>query len=697
MDDAHIIADSSSITWLPIVFTFSFTGRELQKQPLTTLSERFERLDIKLLTDYHTAFTTHVISKKRNTAKGLQALINGKYIVTETFLDAIDEVTEVLHDAGAAGSCPLEEDFDKHWPEAMRHLPPPGGEPVQHPDAAYAPDLGRKDVFDGYIFVFYEQVQFNNLLAPITNGSGKALLHVVTPGKSEVDDFIRYVKSVAGEKGLGSFEDGSEGKGVVLVRYIPSKGEHIGWYTVFFREVSMRLDHRPIEQSEFLEAILINDASILRRSLEAEPTPQPRESQRPSQVGRDDLANGHAVESAACHEQELPQQSNNYSRPATRRPITRSKVKRRFAGFDGDDAGMDEPSKDPRHGLGQPPVSEEEDGLFVSDEVGNSQEQRGHRTEKTSRKRQASALPQEDVMEALAPAVVRFKRQQMESGRRFASPSPAPDSTLTSHHDPKKGKAEIDVLAMAAQHCQEEEARAQAEKDDLARLPDDVDLSEIRRLNLVEEMEVRQPAGPRTRDRDVAEGRWNPKWNGMKNFKKFRQRGETMGRQPARIIVQLTEAKDKEYGVGDDYWLEDKSTHGKSKGSASFSVSEPHGPMDWDPLSSERPRRWVGAEASGTIEEEETDEQDAEMVDASHSRLGSAPRTRQTRLQAAKEVGKSQSSSRASASGRHKRPSPGSDGSGPPHKRPKQAPKGMGVVEVDDSDDDLQFRFGTRR
>ena len=76
-----------------------------------------------------------------------------------------------------------------------------------------------------------------------------------------------YVKGVAGEKGLGEFEDGSEGKGVVVVKFNPSKGAGTEWYAEFSRQIAQVLDHRLIEQNEFLDAILGNDASVLRRPL----------------------------------------------------------------------------------------------------------------------------------------------------------------------------------------------------------------------------------------------------------------------------------------------------------------------------------------------------------------------------------------------------------------------------------------------
>ena len=123
-------------------------------------------------------------------------------------------------------------------------------------------------MFEGYTFVFYERRQYDNLQLPIFEGGGKALIHEARPYQTTVDEFVGLVKKDAGEKGLGSFEDGSEGKGVVVVRFNPVKGTGSDWYADFNNQVSLRLDHRLIEQNEFLDAILGNDASVLRRPLE---------------------------------------------------------------------------------------------------------------------------------------------------------------------------------------------------------------------------------------------------------------------------------------------------------------------------------------------------------------------------------------------------------------------------------------------
>lgn len=259
-------ANSSSITWRPVVLSFSFTIKELKANPMPSLRENLEPLDIKVLVEYIRESTTHVVARKRNISKCLQALINGKYIVDHTFIDAIINVTKSEND----GISPLESDFESNWPNELEHLPPRGSELTERTSDAYAPDPARQEIFDGYTFIFCDQSQFENLLGPITNGRGKALLRQVDPSKTKLEDFIRYVKDVAGEKGLGEFEDGSEGKGVVVVRYQPAKGPASDWYADFSRRVALSLDHRLIEQNEFLDAILNNDASVLRKPLEVE-------------------------------------------------------------------------------------------------------------------------------------------------------------------------------------------------------------------------------------------------------------------------------------------------------------------------------------------------------------------------------------------------------------------------------------------
>ncbi len=253
-----------------MVLTFSFSSKEQKsKDPLVPVRARVEDLDIKAITSYIIDKTTHVVANKRNTAKGLQALINAKYIVTDSFVDALVYAATPTDLDEPESLSPLEEDFDSNWPDAAQHLPAPGKEPRPREATVFAPDPKRAQVFEGYTFVFCDLTQFENLQAPIANGGGKALYYELVLGETSVEDLVRYVKNVAGEKGLGEFDDGSEGKGVVVVRF-RCKKEFEQWAVELGDAVAIQLDQRLIEQSEFLDAILLNDASILRKPLPEE-------------------------------------------------------------------------------------------------------------------------------------------------------------------------------------------------------------------------------------------------------------------------------------------------------------------------------------------------------------------------------------------------------------------------------------------
>ncbi|CAI4219306.1 unnamed protein product [Parascedosporium putredinis] len=514
-----------SITWVPVVLTYSFTSRELQNNPLETLRTDLEQLDIKFITEYNIKATTHVVSKKRNTSKGLQALINGKYIVSGSFTDSIIAGATIQE----GDESPLEVDFAAAWPNEIDYLPPRGSEATQNPASQYTPDPLRKDVFDGYTFVFYDKAQWNNLLAPITNGKGKALYFEV-------------------------------------------------------------LDHRPIEQKEFLEAILSKDASTLRRPLPLADRPVEHQAEASSVVAQSmDAASAPADSEMAdsAHtgtgtSQEPSQADQNPSAPApapvpARRGRGRKPATKRFKGFDLDDdddipsipeSVLSAPVGPPSTEEQKPVIisrDDEEEGLFVSQgSVMASQDTAAVAQPATRKRRGRHPHDEDDVMDDIAPTAAAAKRRRIAMGEDPLIREETPD-TMDVETQPKKAekpkkiKKEIDVLEVARKSREEAEARARAEQEDLNKLPEDIDLAEIRKLAIVEEMTVRVPPGARSREQDIADGRWDPKWNGRKNFKKFRTRGEAMGRPTNRNIISLVQVKSKEFGIGDDYWLEDES------------------------------------------------------------------------------------------------------------------------------------------
>lgn len=242
------------------------------KDPLVVYRNRLEDLDIKAIIPYLIEKTTHVVCSKRNTAKGLQALINAKYIVTESFIDAITFATTPGDLDEPESLSPLEEDFDSNWPNAMDHLPPKSKEPNERPKEFFNPNPERINIFEGYTFIFCDQIQFETLEAPVLNGGGKAHLFSLDPGNTTVEQLLRNVKDKAGEKDLGEFSDGSVGKGVVLVRF-RGKKEYQDWAIELGDQLAIALNQRMIEQSEFMDAILENNTDNLRKPLQEEDDP----------------------------------------------------------------------------------------------------------------------------------------------------------------------------------------------------------------------------------------------------------------------------------------------------------------------------------------------------------------------------------------------------------------------------------------
>lgn len=224
---------------------------------------------MKVVEPYIVGKTTHVIQAKRNTAKGLQALINAKYIVQDSYVDSLvyaatpDDLDE------PENLSPLEKHFDGSWPDPVPHLPPPGKEPNPRPATSFAPNPDRLTVFEGYTFIFLDKAQLDNLQDAVNNGHGKALLYQIKNGETTADEIVRYMRSVADEKGFGDIRDATDRGGVVLVRF-RAKGDFEQWSIDLSNEVAIQLDQRTIDQSEFLDAILQNDAGPLRRAVPVE-------------------------------------------------------------------------------------------------------------------------------------------------------------------------------------------------------------------------------------------------------------------------------------------------------------------------------------------------------------------------------------------------------------------------------------------
>jgi nibrin len=280
--------------------------------------------------------------------------------------------------------------------------------------------------------------------------------------------------------------------------------------------------------------------------------------------------------------------------PARRVGRSRRTITSRFKGFD-DDFDMPTLPESLPDGQAQAPAFQTE-SLFISQSQGVESEQQPSESvvtrTRSSRKRPDPPIEEddendEDVLDQLAPAAANLKRRRLAdeiARRRKGEPSPpraviAGPETKALTKKSKKVKVEIDVLEIARQRREKEEEIARAEREALQEAVDGMDIDQIRNLAIIEDMDVKRSAPPPGAGAHGDEGdRWDERWNGRKNFKKFR-RGEGGPRVLNKVIVPLEEVKKKDFGIGDEYWLEgDKNTTKKKRGKERARETQSMGP-----------------------------------------------------------------------------------------------------------------------
>lgn len=626
-------ADKCRITWHPIAFTFNL-AQSRADETLQRYQERFEPLDIPTTGVYVTAETTHVMTGKRNTPKGLRALVNGKHLVTTAFSDAVEKAATLV--PGQQGS-PLEQDFDANWPKEVDYLPPPASEPHPRPAELFKPDAQRQSIFQGFTFIFATQLLWDNLHPMVLDGGAKALKYDVEMGETRVEDFVQFVLDAAEKKGLRSLGDTTQAKGVVFVRF-RGEGEYLDWSVRFIESVDAQLEQRSIEQNEFLDAILTKDVSKLRQPLQEEEFQDLVGTRAPPSTAVPPTSAAPRTTTAARTTRQSPQPSQS----AAQEPVTASQMPRtaasqlrarrvittsRFKGFDDFDESQFSRRKSQVQEINDEDDEEEEDqpapsqsqaysirrtsntnndsqSLFISDSQDGPSQPNNTQFSSTSinpRKRRAPPSPspepapedEEDAYDAMFPAAAAMKKRRLEdeaAGRSktylsqtakdlAASQAPATKAK------PKKPKKELDVRSAAkiraeALDAQREGGEKEEEKmtaEEIAAFRPDFQMAT---LSLRERPEVTT-----TTDDD----RIDPRWVGRKNFKKFvksrpgtRNEDETssfvVNNRARKVIVTLEEAKRKTYGLGEeDYFLEPESKRRGGGASQSQSQSQARG------------------------------------------------------------------------------------------------------------------------
>jgi nijmegen breakage syndrome protein 1 len=310
----------------------------------------------------------------------------------------------------------------------------------------------------------------------------------------------------------------------------------------------------------------------------------------------------------------------------------------------------------------------------------------GNTKNQSSRKRPAPPSEEEneeDFMDSLAPAATAIKRRRLEeqeearrTGKKLTETSFLQSQIKIEPPKPKKIKKEINIKDAVRERREAEEERARQDEENLRETLEGMTVEEMKKLAVVEEMEVLERSDrPQRREANGgASDRWDPAWNGRRNFKKFRQQGENSNPRRGRsVMVPLEEVKKKDFGIGEEYWDEpdDKKKKRKDKERATQSQSQT--------LSSAKSQHTAEVPSELMANGE-----DLEIIDVD------TPRT--TRHTAHTQEAEESDTGFRAING--KRPAP-SRAKAPPAK--KQKVLVAQDSESDSDDDELKFRFKKKR
>lgn len=559
---------------------------------MSNYRQRLEPLDIKIVQEVVPGQTTHVVAEKRNVPPVLEALVLGLYVVSPDYVDAVIAAATSPPEAEEMEAAPvaevaegeeppkippksIEDDFDEKWPDAMKYVPPSSKEPVPRPAHFFAPDERRAHMFSGYTFVFYLAGQYETLQKAVSCGSGKALHYEqFQEGKTTPKEVVAYLNTVAENKGLQDARSDRGGKGIVVVR--PKLTKKTEALERLSHEVDSELGRRSFEQSEFLDTIIMNDVSGLRKALPEEFDMASNAARKFRVQGTDfaeTLANcgiessqpAPQTQSRSVHEESVPQETPKTEAPSSiRRRGHRQITQSRFKGFDDFDTSQF-PVTQTIH-----EVDEDEPMADVTEpEPVQAPSVRATPQPQTNTRKRATtpAEDEDDMLDSLLPGQAARKRRRLgqdgsaqPEDRSVAAPAPMVV------RKPKK-EPKIDVLEVAKSRREAEEEAARRDAESLKEAMEGIDIQGPANLVDCEEMEIKprsKPPQPRAVgvNRDESD-RWDEKWNGRKNFKNFRKRGEPPAMRGHRVLVPLEEAKKKDFGIGEDYWLESSSKQKK--------------------------------------------------------------------------------------------------------------------------------------
>ncbi|CCU81844.1 DNA damage response protein RcaA [Blumeria hordei DH14] len=567
------------ITWVPVNFTFSLDTEGNETDLTTKLCSSLGPLDIKILANYEREHTTHVISVKWNTAKALQALIDGKYIVQhESFINALVSMTSEENKG-------LELDFDGNFPKPSEHLPLTNNTLTELKETDFHPSMIRQNIFVGHTFIFHEKSQFIEYNYPITAGGGKSHLYEMKPHETKFDEFVGYIKNFSRER-ESSEHCGQEDAGrLILIAFNPPMESDSQWYAEFRKQASLTLRCHFIDQDELFKAVVKNDTSAIRK------------------YGYKNF--DHVDYEPGCLRSRNIIKAQKYTpfleseKLSTPLPQNGGRVRRngrlKMIGFDDDFSGTSSPKA-----VSEPPIelagytreidesqsqaitpaedlSTTEDsisrGLAISSGSINMALKHEHEN-LNDRKRKNVMSPIEEKhndgllnVELSTPSWKRRRIYKAENVDIHESITEHPNfrikqGNINERKTERNNSTEADTeKEVVSKDNKEERQRIGAEygnDQERVSLEDKLDVlqsAEIRNKIKIENIKVRLIDQSDKTIRPPSYHGWDEHWNGRKNFKKFRRKGGLDNVKGFnKVIVQLVEAKDGDREVIGDLW-----------------------------------------------------------------------------------------------------------------------------------------------
>ena len=212
-------------------------------------------------------------------------------------------------------------------------------------------------------------------------------------------------------------------------------------------------------------------------------------------------------------------------------------------------------------------------------------------------KRAAPASDEEDEenqIDKLLPAAAAMKRRRIEDAEEAERNHISSERSFKASQkkagleEIRKPKQEVNIREVVRERREAEEEAAIRDEENLRDALDGMNVEDMKKLIVVEDMEVPDRAKKNQQKVPNIENnnRWDERWNGRKNFKRFRRPGEGAPvRRGQSVIVLLEEVKTKDYGIGQPYWEEsekarkkhkekDRSTQSQSQSQALFATAK---------------------------------------------------------------------------------------------------------------------------